>query len=120
MNRVTHFEIPATNPEKIAAFYTAVFNWKITKWPGPMDYWMISTGDGFGIDGGFMPRREPSPGCVNTISVENVDASIQSVEKNGGTIVFPKTAIPTIGWLAYAKDPEGTIFGMMQNDPIAK
>jgi predicted enzyme related to lactoylglutathione lyase len=28
--------------------------------------------------------------------------------------------IPGIGWLAYAKDTEGNIFGMMQNDPGAK
>lgn len=28
-------------------------------------------------------------------------------------------AIPGVGWLAYAKDPEGTIFGMMQSDPSA-
>jgi predicted enzyme related to lactoylglutathione lyase len=24
------------------------------------------------------------------------------------------------GWLAYAKDPEGHVFGMMQPDPSAK
>ena len=30
------------------------------------------------------------------------------------------TAIPGVGWLAYCKDTEGHIFGMMQNDPSAK
>jgi hypothetical protein len=28
-------------------------------------------------------------------------------------------AITGVGWLAYAKDTEGNIFGMMQNDPAA-
>jgi hypothetical protein len=28
--------------------------------------------------------------------------------------------IPGVGWLAYAKDTEGNIFGMMQRDPAAK
>jgi predicted enzyme related to lactoylglutathione lyase len=27
--------------------------------------------------------------------------------------------IPGMGWLAYCKDTEGNIFGMMQNDPNA-
>ena len=29
-------------------------------------------------------------------------------------------SIPTIGWLAYGKDTEGNIFGMMQMDANAK
>jgi len=28
--------------------------------------------------------------------------------------------IPAMGWLAYAKDTEGNIFGVMQDDPAAK
>jgi predicted enzyme related to lactoylglutathione lyase len=28
--------------------------------------------------------------------------------------------IPGMGWLAYCKDTEGNIFGMMQGDPNAK
>jgi predicted enzyme related to lactoylglutathione lyase len=28
--------------------------------------------------------------------------------------------IPGLGWLAYYKDTEGNIFGMMQPDPNAK
>ena len=28
--------------------------------------------------------------------------------------------IPTVGWLAYGKDTEGNLFGMMQADAAAK
>jgi predicted enzyme related to lactoylglutathione lyase len=38
----------------------------------------------------------------------------------GAQIVVPKMAIPNVGWLAYAKDTEGNIFGMMQPDAGAK
>ena len=44
MSRVIHFEIPAGDPERAANFYRKVFGWKIEKWPGPMEYWMASTG----------------------------------------------------------------------------
>ena len=41
-------------------------------------------------------------------------------EQAGGRIVMPKTAVPGVGWLSYAKDTEGNIFGMIENDPKAK
>jgi predicted enzyme related to lactoylglutathione lyase len=37
---------------------------------------------------------------------------------NGG--LFKRRGIPGVGWVAYCKDTEGNIFGMMQNDPSAK
>ena len=37
----------------------------------------------------------------------------------GGTVAVPKMPIPTMGWLAYCKDTEGNLFGMMQMDPKA-
>ena len=35
-------------------------------------------------------------------------------------IALPRMPIPTVGWLAYAKDTEGNLFGMMQMDANAK
>jgi predicted enzyme related to lactoylglutathione lyase len=119
MNRPTHFEIPAKDAAKMEAFYSAVFQWNITKWPGPQEYWLISTGEGPGINGGFMPRQEPNPGTVITMTVENLEATMQSVTEHGGVIVLPKMPIQGVGYLAYAKDPEGNIFGFMQNDTSA-
>ena len=37
----------------------------------------------------------------------------------GGTVALAKMPIPGVGWLAYCKDTEGNIFGMMQPDPKA-
>jgi predicted enzyme related to lactoylglutathione lyase len=122
MPRPVHFEIPADNPQRTIDFYTKVFGWKFSKWDGPMDYWIITTGQAPepGIDGGLMPRRDPNQPCVNTIGVTNLDQSVASVLANGGEIALPKMAVPGVGWLAYCKDTEGHIFGMMQNDPNAK
>ena len=122
MPRPVHFEIPAENPERAMEFYSSVFGWKFNKWDGPMDYWVISTGQPGepGIDGGLMPRRDPNQPCVNTISIANVDESLQTIEKGGGACVVPKMAVPGVGWLAYCKDTEGHIFGIMQMDASAK
>ncbi|MFY9710328.1 MAG: VOC family protein, partial [Candidatus Cybelea sp.] len=61
MARVNHFEIHSADPQAAAKFYTDVFGWKISKWDGPMDYWLVSTGEGPGIDGGIVPRRGAAP-----------------------------------------------------------
>jgi predicted enzyme related to lactoylglutathione lyase len=122
MPRPLHFEIPAENPQRAIDFYTKVFGWKFTRWDGPMDYWLISTGEAPepGINGGLLPRQYPNQPCVNTIGVENLDQAVESVLSSGGSMALPKMPVPGIGWLAYCKDTEGHIFGMMQGDPAAK
>jgi uncharacterized protein len=118
MPRVVHFEIPADEPERASKFYKDVFNWDIQKWDGPEDYWLVGTGDRsqLGIDGGIMKRRHPEQPPVNTIDVASVDDFAAKITENGGQIVVPKMPVPGIGWLAYFKDTEGNIFGIMQED----
>ena len=119
MARVVHFDISAENPEELRKFYETVFGWKFNKWEGPMEYWMITTGEGPGIDGGMSKRGQQNMD-INTIDVPNLDEYTQKVEAYGGTIIAPKMPIPGIGWFAVFKDSEGNTFGMMQDDPNAK
>ena len=122
MPRVVHFEIPADEPERAAAFYGGVFGWQFQKWEGPVEYWLVSTGgpERPGIDGGLARRSPQMPGVVNTIDVPSVDDYAARIERSGGRIVAPKMAVPGVGWLAYAADPDGNTFGIMQADPEAK
>jgi uncharacterized protein len=135
MNRVVHFEIQAEDPKRASVFYNTVFGWDIQQW-GDQPYWMImtkgkdtseDTNKWPGIDGGLMPRKGGAPiegAAVNafvcTMDVENLDEMTSKVENAGGKVVVSKYALPTVGWLAYAKDTEGNIFGMMQSDEAAK
>ena len=57
-----------------------------------------------------MPRSPQALGA-NTIAVASVDTAVGNVQKNGGTVVAPKMAIPGVGWLAYFKDPDGNASG---------
>lgn len=121
MSRVIHFEIPASDPERASAFYQKAFGWKIEKWPGPTEYWMVTTGaEGApGINGGLMKNTAVKT-TTNTIGVDSVDAAIDAVKSAGGKLVMPKTPIPTVGYFAYCEDSEGNLFGVMQSDPHAK
>jgi predicted enzyme related to lactoylglutathione lyase len=127
MSRAVHFEIHASNPQAAIAFYSGLFGWTFNKWDGG-DYWMIHTGadDQPGINGGLMPRRGPVPeamAAVNafviTVDVEHIDASVVKALASGASMALPKMPVPGIGWLAYIKDPDGNILGMMQADASA-
>jgi len=120
-NRVVHFEIPCNNPEKTIEFFKEVFNWQFQQF-GTEQYWMAMTGDekAPGINGGIMKKNHPDQPIANSIDVTSIDEYVTKIEKAGGTIVVQKMAIPTVGWLAYFKDPDGNIHGIYQNDPTAK
>ena len=121
MARVVHFDISGDSPQKLVSFYEKIFQWKFSKWEGPMEYWMIETGpeDQPGINGG-LAKRERDDRVVNTIDVKDIDSVLEDVKKQGGTVITEKAAIPGVGWFAQFKDPQGNVFGLMHDDPAAK
>jgi uncharacterized protein len=121
MSRVIHFELAADDPERAIQFYEKVFGWKIQKWDGPQDYWLVTTGDPGtpGIDGAIMRRDPNMHAVVNTLGVTSLDESLAKVTASGGTVVAPRMTIPGVGYFAYCQDTEGNTFGIMQSDAAA-
>ena len=124
MSRVVHFEIHGEDPLRTIDFYRALLGWEFNKWDGPHEYWVIKTGPDSepGINGGMVRRRGPIDGqaviaYVCTAAVADLDAQLEKLTALGGQLALPKMPIPGVGWLAYGKDTEGNIFGMMQHDP---
>ncbi|MGZ3577079.1 MAG: VOC family protein [Vulcanimicrobiaceae bacterium] len=113
-NRVNHFEIPADDPERAVTFYADAFGWKIEKWGGPQEYWLIDTGEGPGINGGIMRRGGPFQSVVNTITVDDLSSTLDRIGSLGAKLVGDRIKIPDVGDLQYAQDSEGNLFGMMQ------
>ena len=129
MPRVVHFEVHASDPERTMKFYTELFGWRFQPWGPPGTYWLVTTGDAGqrGIDGGVVPRRDGPPvdgqpvnAFICTVDVENAEESLAKAIALGGSEAHPVMAVPGAGWLCYAKDPDGTIFGMMQPDTSAR
>lgn len=128
MPRVIHFEIHADDPPRAMAYYQKLLGWEFTKFGGPMEYYLISSGpkDQPGIDGGLMKRQGPSGGpgmpiiaYICTVDVPDLDAYMQRAVELGGKVCLAKMPIPGVGWLGYVSDTEGNIFGMMQPDANA-
>jgi predicted enzyme related to lactoylglutathione lyase len=118
---VTHFEIYAEDPTKLADFYKELFGWEIDKAPG-IDYFRINSGpsENGGIQGGLLHRPIPGPrSWVHYVSVDSLDEMVERVQSLGGKLVRPKAAVPKIAWYAVVEDPEGNIFAMWQADATA-
>ena len=125
---VVHFEIVGDDPDKLAAFYGGLFGWQIEKMPGGMEYWSVRTvatddkgmpTEPGGINGGLMRRQAPEQRPVNYVNVESVDEYAAKAKGLGGTVVMDKMPVPGMGWFAQIVDPQGTMFGIWQNDQSA-
>jgi predicted enzyme related to lactoylglutathione lyase len=115
INRPIHFEIPASNPAKLAEFYANVFGWDFEKFDPNQEYYLIQTGafEEAGINGAIMERGDFK--CtVNTMGVDDIDEYLEKVTAHGGTIKMPKTEIPNIGMFAYCIDIDDNVFGIIQ------
>ncbi len=119
MPTIVHFEIPADDVDRARKFYTDLFDWEIKKVP-EMDYWMVTTSGEKQVDGGMMKKQDPNQPITNYIDVSSIDEYAAKVEKLGGKVVMPKTAVPTMGWFAVCLDTENNVFALWQSDKTAK
>jgi uncharacterized protein len=128
MARVVHFEIQASQPQALVDFYSELLGWRFTKWE-MAEYWLIETGpdDQPGINGGLLPRPSEAPGetqAVNafvcTAQVESLEATLARGAELGASVALPTMPVPGVGWLAYIKDPDGNVLGLLQPDEEAK
>lgn len=119
--KVVHFEIPYEDGDRARSFYGEAFGWDLETWGGG-DYTLVSTGPtgeqgatepGF-INGGMMQREAPYGSPVIVVEVDDIDASLETIEKLGGTTVTARQPVGDMGWSAYFKDPEGNLMGLFQ------
>ena len=59
---------------------------------------------------------EPTPvvASVLTVQVNDIDATIEKIRAAGGTEALPRAHHPGIGLLAYWKDTESNLLGVLQ------
>ena len=131
MSRPVHFEIQCDDLDRAKAFYAQVFGWSFEDWGAVTGspYWGALTGseDAMGINGGLQLRTGPAPApgqganaAVLTMGVADFDATAAAVERAGGSVAVPKTALTGMAWQGYFLDTEGNTFGVHQPDPEAR
>jgi len=119
-NNLGRFAINADDVPRARNFYQKVFGWTFEPW-GPPNFYLIETGEERvrAVGGLLQERRELVAGSKMigfecTINVDDLDATIQAIETNGGKVIMSKAHIPTVGTVAYFQDTEGNVAGLMQ------
>jgi len=127
-NYVVHFEIFVDNLDRAKEFYTKVLGWAF-KDEKEMNYTLVypagKVEDGpakVGINGGMVLKAnstaENKKGAPNafvcTVAVDNIDSVLSKVQQNGGRIDMPVEEIPGVGRLAYIRDTEFNLVGVLQ------
>lgn len=116
MSRVVHFDLSADDLQRAIEFYRNVFGWKIDRWDGPGEYWLMTTGDAEhpGITGGVARRLAPGDSTAIVYDVVSADEAAARVVACGGSIREPKQRLPGVGFLVACRDTEGNTFCLLQ------
>jgi uncharacterized protein len=122
MNSVVHFELPADDLPRAKKFYKDVFDWTVEDVP-EMDYVIVRTTEvdeqrmpkkAGAINGGMMKKDGQISAPSITIAVQSIDDHLKKITEAGGTIVKGKTPVGNMGFIAYFKDPEGSVIGIWE------
>jgi predicted enzyme related to lactoylglutathione lyase len=126
---VVHFEMPAEDRNRIAAFYQKAFGWKVQMLGPEMgDYVLVTTAESDvkpgapagAINGGFFPKKPdwPAQYPAVVIAVDDIKSAMRRVADAGGRVLGEPMQIPSVGEYVAFFDTEGNRASMLQPDRI--
>ena len=116
-NPVGYFEIPVADLSRAVAFYEQVFEFTLNQ----------TIIDGYqmavfpfdpakpGITGALAYGDDYIPGKQGVriyFSVSNIDETLQKAVSAGGEVLYPKTSLGELGWVAEFEDSEGNCIAL--------
>ena len=126
---VVHFEMPAEDRNRMAAFYQRSFGWKVQMLGPEMgEYVLVTTVESDvkpgapagAINGGFFPKKPDWPAQYPSvvIAVDDIKSAMQRVGDAGGKVLGEPMQIPSVGQYVAFLDTEGNRASMLQPDRI--
>ena len=118
-NPVFHFEIAVTDLDRAVAFYQEVFGLELRR----------ETVDGYEM--AFFPRDDDRPGCSGALAqgvtykpchdgsliyfdVEDIYLTLSRAKQQNGQVLYEKTDLGEVGYVAEIEDSEGNRVGLTQ------
>lgn len=117
------YELMTTDLDAAQAFYAAVVGWRaeaFDKAPGSPRYIVVNAGDR-GV-GGLMTLPEEAArmgvptAWMGYFPTKDIDASVDALQKAGGTVHRPVDDIPGVGRFAVVADPQGAAFMFLESN----
>ena len=118
---VVHFEVMGDDGDKLRAFYSDLFDWKIDA-DNPMGYGMVAregnlNGDGVGIGGGVGGSPESPSHVTFYVEVPDVEAALAQAAGLGGTRMMGPEQVMEGLEIGLFNDPEGHTIGVLRMTP---
>jgi len=114
---MTWNELSASKIDGAPDFYNKLFGWEINKDENREYYYITNKGR---MNGGMLPMGEDyaniPPFWMVYFSVADLDAAMEKVKANGGTIHVGKIEAPGVGHLSVIADPTGGVCTIIQLD----
>ena len=110
--KICYVEIPATDVEASAAFYEAVFSWRLRTRGDGATAFDETIGE---VSGTWVTGRPPAsdPGLLLYVMVDDAEATVEAIVAHGGEVVQPIGGdAPEI--TARFRDPGGNVIGIYQ------
>ena len=113
-HRISYIELGVTDLAETRNFYETAFGWEFNEY-GP-SYCGIRSSDGDGEIGGLDAGSAPRDGGPLILIFSNdLEASVEAVEKAGGTLAAPPYGYPG-GRRFEFLDPSGNRLGVFSNE----
>lgn len=119
---VVHFEIMATDAERLRSYYSDLFGWEFNS-DNPMNYGVVAreenlTAEGIGIGGGLGEAPAGYDGHVTVyVEVPDVEAALVRAECLGGTRMMGPDRVNEQVEIGLMCDPEGRLLGVIRSTP---
>lgn len=117
------YELLTTDADAAKRFYDAVVGWNVAGQSDfPNGYRMIGRFDGK-FAGGLLPISEEMkahgarPLWLGYVGVDDVDATVAAMERDGAKAMMPPFDIPNVGRVAMIADPDGAPLYLMTPAP---
>jgi uncharacterized protein len=112
-------ELLTTDLAAAKAFYGGLLGWTFTETKNIHGNSYVVIHRGSTVVGGMMLKDGIVPDDVPClwdpyVSVDDVEASVKSVENLGGIVVLPPTDIPNVGRFCVVKDPQGASLNLIE------
>jgi len=117
---ICHVEWSATDLARAKVFFSELFSWKFEDWGEGYTLFRPMTAEGVGGGIAKVEKVSPAGSPVVYVQVDEIEPYLGRAKEVGGGIAVPKTEIPTVGWFAHLKDPDGNLVGVFQGNSQCK
>jgi uncharacterized protein len=109
---VVHFEIGGPDDAQLAEFYAGLLGWDMRPISG-IDYRLVDTCGGTGINGGVQKRADGSYAVTFYVQADDLQAVLDKVNLLGGKTETPITELPGMATYARFEDLDGLVVGLV-------